>query len=210
MPESDKNLLIRSICATILLFTIKLSYAIPINLQLTIDEPTRGLAVLSGVMDQNLFPRENNAWKWQNFEVTGEYWWVNFAMFWDKEHEYYFVESILAQHLDAPHPGEVDPGLIWQLTGAGSHFNDGDAWFNSIPAAQIHPGSMDHYDLLSFHVDDLNGSGSGFMDSFNQFSATITLTHRVPEPPVLLLLLPGLLILVLRKKTPHRTGHPID
>jgi len=176
-----------------LLLTSSLATATPVSLQLTQDTPLNGIAVFSGVLDKDLFPKENLIVKWQTYEVIGNYWSVLFAIFWDKNNEVYTMGNIIAQHLVGPHAGEASPGLKWELVGAGGLFNTTGAYFNSRAASQIHPGSSNHRDLLSLHVDDLNGNAPGFMDSFNQFSATIRLNH-VPEPSVLWLLLTGLFL----------------
>lgn len=177
--------------SALLLLASHLAVATPISLQMTIDTPLKGVAVFSGVLDKDLFSRENDLIKWQSYNLIGQNWSLSFAMFWYKDPQFYRMGNIIAQHLVAPHPGESSPGLLWELASPGWRFNTEGAYYNATPAIQIHPGVSNHYDRLSWQVDDLNGSAPGFMDSFGQFSATIKLNHvqlnPVPEPTAMIL-----------------------
>lgn len=103
-----------------------------------------------------------------------------FALFWDIRDPHYFFDSVLAQHLTAPHVGEALPGLL--LSDAIDY--DISRSLGTVPewsVSLIHPGSIRDYDAVTFHIDDLNGSQPGVLVG-NRISARVELRHLVPEP----------------------------
>lgn len=156
------------------------SRATPVSLQLTIDESTVGRAVFSGTLDHTTFSHSNLFWEWENYSVTGTNWTVYFALFWDIRDPHYFFDSVLAQHLTAPHVGEAAPGLLLSDP-IGYDISRSTGTVPEWTVSLIHPGSIRDYDAVTFHIDDLNGSLPGVLVG-NQISARAELRHFVPEP----------------------------
>ncbi|HHT9153310.1 MAG TPA: PEP-CTERM sorting domain-containing protein [Candidatus Hypogeohydataceae bacterium YC40] len=97
------------------------------------------------------------------------------------------------------HTGEVSPGLL--LSGINLGIDHGNLNGNPHPSLKdgpqdrsdklLHPGSINHPDILESYVDDLNGSLAGFLTADNQLSARFDM-HHTPEPSTLILLSSGL------------------
>ena len=190
----------------VLLFVLPTNaHAVAVTLQLTIDELEKGRAVLSGNLNDVAFggPFGNQA----DFFRLGTNWQVEAFLlrFTERLNIGTFTTynvQVKAKHISnpAPHQGEATPGLL--LGGAAEVLqrNLGGVVPNVFDAIGpqdvshklIHPGSEDHFDVLSSHVDDLNGDAAGFLTADNQISVRIDLAHT-PEPSSLLLLSSGLL-----------------
>jgi len=177
--------------AAIILIVPNIVYATPVTLQLTIDEKLNGLAVLSGNLFEVVYDDGMGNPTWVS-EIVGTNWSVIAGLTRTDFTDYYAYDlSVIAYHLIAPHQGEVAPGLKLsafhhRLEGLGSIIGPQDVF-----SMFIHPGSVDHYDILHSHIDDLNGTAPGFISSDNQISARFVLSHT-PEPATILLLGSGL------------------
>ena len=187
-------------CSIIVLLLLLLvpssAYAVPISLQLTVDELTQGLAVLSGDIDDTFSEPTLLS---VGLLTAGTNWEVRANISRNILLEYDI--QIQARHTSnpAPHPGEATPGLLLGGGGEVKHFNIvGNNPLVAPPGPQdashqlIHPGSVDHYDVLKSHIDDLNGVAPGFLTADNQLSVRITLAHT-PEPATLALFGAGLM-----------------
>jgi hypothetical protein len=206
--------------------------AAPLSLQITIDELFRGRAVLSGnLLETKFTPLFSD--RFLTFEASvgtalnKNNWFfrvlVTKLIF---DTRTVFTLDSEAKHLTLPrgspagpncclHEGEASPGLIIgefsgdisrdqrdhdNITGSDPTGSPGPAEkFDSL----IHPGSIDHYDTLLSHLDDLNGTERGFATAGGQISARFDTAH-VPEPGAAALLAGGLFMIWLAKKTRRR------
>jgi hypothetical protein len=175
------------------------AHAVGVILELTIDEQTKGRAVLSGDLDDTVFTQDPVSPFLSDavHEVTGTNWFVKSTI--TKRVTFEATRYSLtaeARHLVRPdgHVGEAKQGLL--LGGVLYVFHNnlaGELPIGSPPGPQddghtlLHPGATDHYDVLASHVDDLNPLGPGFLTHDNQLSARFDLSHT-PEPSSLLLL----------------------
>ncbi len=183
------------------------AHAVIANLELTIDEATRGRAVLSGNIDEafKFFGETPGPAPSISFGRIGTFWAVT-AKITKFGTPASFNLRITGQHLKRPpgpeHIGEADQGLVLgellQVNLRGGDF--GAIGPQDVSTRLIHPGSIDHFDMLSSHLDDLNGAAPGFLTPDNQISDRIDLEHSqqrlpgsIPEPSSLLLLGIGLL-----------------
>ncbi len=183
-----------------LLITSTPASALPLVLQLTIDDLTKGRAVLSGNIDDTFadpakieadFPKIGTNW-----EVNARLLKVTLQRNTEKPVVNYDL-FINARHISnpAPHPGEATPGLLLGGSTGLAHNsirgNNPDVFgpfgLQNNSAELIHPGSIDHTDVLKSHLDDLNGAAPGYLTADNQLSARIDLAHT-PEPSSLFLL----------------------
>ena len=194
------------------LFAPVTAHAGPVMLQLTIDNLTKGRAVLSGDLDDTPFgPLEIGSsdeflQRVAMFEVTGTHWYVKTRLtkLLHEKGDLYNLTA-WAQHISnpAPHEGEANPGLMLGGPANISHANIGGvmpllfgpAGPQNDSHGLLHPGSIDHPDSLRTHIDDLNGLNKGFLTPANQLSFRADL-HHTPEPASVLLLSSGLLGLV--------------
>ena len=179
--------------------------AIPLSLALTIDDKTKGRAVLSGVVAESFAAFPPNTPETFDIPKTGTNWYVEATIF-----RYLFDNprgkgidynvAVRARHITdpAPHTGETSPGLF---LGGGlevhhgsvaGNFPFGDLGPQDRKHQLIHPGSVDHYDVLSSHLDDLNDDKRGFLTADGQISDRIDLAHT-PEPLSAVLFGSGLL-----------------
>ena len=159
--------------------------AVPLTLQLTIDELTQGRAVFSGNVEETF---ADPLTVLAGFNVKGANWAVRVEL----SPPTSLSLKVQARHISdpAPHPGEVTPGLL--LGGGGEVFQDnlrgldptvyGASGPQDSSQRLIHPGSEDHFDILLSHLDDLNGDAAGFLTKDGQLSVRIDLSHTtVPE-----------------------------
>jgi len=165
-----------------LLLPVSLARAEPISLQLTIDQLTRGRAVLSGSLD-------DTPGGFFFGEVVGSHWRLQtlvgvFGLF------------SVAQHISspAPHPGETTPGapLVTQQFNIAGLF-PGSVGPQTASFAFLHPGSRSHFDMLTSSIADLNGAAAGFLGAGNSISSSFDMVHT-PEPATLLLLGSGMVV----------------
>ncbi|WP_137177516.1 PEP-CTERM sorting domain-containing protein [Roseomonas sp. AR75] len=186
-----------ALLATALLYGNSTSpQAAPI-LQVTIDTPTRGRAVLAGDITRGDIRR---------YEL------VTSGAFWSYEATVTIIDGLLgtgdesvsllvkARHLVAVHPGEAHPALLLTLPIAYfANRTPPDFVDESGPARSktsvLHPGSDEgHQDRLVLTLDDLNGVLPGFVLSgvqSDQISARLDVAH-IPEPGSIAILLAGL------------------
>ena len=185
------------------------AHAVALSIQLTIDELEKGRAVLSGDLDDTVFDVTGFA----RPEVTGTHWFVRATMSQSPSQGAFGYDlTTSARHISRPppHAGEASPGLL--LGGFLDIFHGNLGGLDPAvhpgftkPGPQddshklIHPGSVDHFDFLSSHVDDLNGGVAGFLTADNQLSVRIDLTHT-PEPSSVILLGSGLLGVAVRRR----------
>ena len=104
--------------------------------------------------------------------------------------------TLHGQHLVAPHPGEVVPGLE-MLVYADNVSGEAVAPLRS-PATRFHDSkphlASTHWDDMTLTLSDLNGAGAGVIGD-GQFAASFVLTHPIPEPGTYAMFLGGLGIL---------------
>jgi hypothetical protein len=175
------RLLLSAILA--LLLPASLVRAEPISLQLTIDQLTRGRAVLSGSLD------DTPGGVFFMGTVVGSHWRLttlfgSFGLF------------SIAQHISnpAPHPGEFSPGAllsVFQTNLSGAL--PGPVGPQTASFAFMHPGSRSHFDILTSSIEDLNGGAAGYLGAGNRISSTFDMVHT-PEPATLLLLGSGMVV----------------
>lgn len=188
--------------------------AVVLDLELTQDEPTKGRAVLSGNIDAafRFFGEEPGPAPRLGFGRIGQFWSVN-ATITKFGNPSTFNLRVGGQHLKRPpgaeHDGEANQGLVLgdllQVNLKGGDF--GAIGPQDAAAQLIHPGSKDHFDILSSHVDDLNGEARGFLTPNNQISVRIDFEHSkqpIPEPSSLILFGAGLLGLAGRPRRGRR------
>ena len=171
-----------------------------ITMDLTIDEPTRGRAVVSGDFDETFAPTTIAVFP----QKIGTHWKVATALSARKigGKTTYDFDVFQVQHITkpAPHTGETSPGLVLGGGRALSQTNlagldptvFGAVGPQDVSQRLIHPGAVDHFDVATSHIDDLNGNTAGFLTADNQLSIRIDLAHT-PEPSSLFLLGSGLL-----------------
>ena len=179
-----------------------------IDLTFTIDEPTHGRAVLSGNIDETFehfkpatSVKFDSAGTWWRAIVTLSQFSGDFPPPTGRLTGYNL--DVTGRHLKHPpgaeHNGEVDPGLLLGTGGKGSYVNVSGLSPYEQPGSQdrtdrlIHPGSIDHYDTMISHFDDLNGNAAGFLTADRQISVRIDFYHVVPEPSSLALFGMGLM-----------------
>lgn len=207
--------LIRYLGMAVLLLLPSRVYAIPLSLTVTIDELTRGRFVFSGNIDDSFTPGINS----RLYKTSGLNWSADLEINKDLLPKRIGEDVIFVTDYDIivkgrhdtrddppPHKGETKQGLLLgdnheviHLHILGSHA----AVFKPGPQDQstslIHPGSIDHFDKLSSHMDDLNGASPGFATAGHQISERIDLAHT-PEPITFWLIGGGLVSLAALKR----------
>jgi hypothetical protein len=153
-------------------------------LQITIDEPLRGRAVVSGDVERDVsqtyaLSAVGRFWSYESVIIVLE----------DTPGEFVSIAAF-AKHLVAPHAGETAPGL--ELGTAAMLARTPAGGVPDLSGARvtrdelIHPGSdKGHSDRLVMTLDDLNGGGAGFMRG-GQLSVRLDVRH-IPAPAAIAL-----------------------
>ncbi len=205
--------------------SVSIVAANPISLSLTIDEEFAGRAVLSGnIFDTvGLSPSGSGVSGWVA-EVTGNNWWFKLtvrpssgAAGYGSAHvtSYSLLsEAIHITNQTGLHYGEASPGLLIGENDSNEISTSvTPTWSDAFDKQDdmdfiFHPGSINHYDYLYSHLDDLNGSATGYLTTGGQISARFDLQHTaVPEPSTYLFFFVGCIIFAISNKMHNRNRY---
>jgi hypothetical protein len=199
---------------TLVLLYSTSSMAIPLSLTFTIDEKTKGKAVLKG--DLLLAPWQLNSVieGLDSLSMTargndGSPDWEATVVFrrfrYDDDPWRYTINQIRGRHISdpPPHKGEDSPGPPLLLRPAGELYDN----LSTQPAAN-QPGNLvkatrnqhdlpDHFDVMTATLLDLNGANTAGVLALDEIRLTIDFNHTpTPEPSAMILFGTGLMGLI--------------
>ncbi|AQT67796.1 hypothetical protein STSP2_00945 [Anaerohalosphaera lusitana] len=191
------KLTIKTLLALTVLFTASYAQASPVALDVTNHSESDLRAVLWGGLAETDFVYDDGMRTWQS-SWQSDFWSLQATII-----EEYRMGAMLAtlkveaQHLTGLHDGEVAPGFVLDTM----HINlTGDPRFaiSAEPVRisnKIHPGAVEHHDVLHTFVMDLDQNLPGLLSGDGQIYAVIEAAHVMPEPATLVLIGVGALAL---------------